>query len=206
MIPGKLYSCPKVNFLIYPSIKKVSDVYSADPYAWSSTMGDDKAATRVSAYWSVELKCKIYYSKASETFMCVEVRDKFVYALFGEVQGWIVMEDWLEIESVGEKMPWIIENTAELEGKKFVRKAPGNYTMYVPHEDATVYRSRELAEKECAKHDEFFSVTTGGRITNEEYDEMENWKDIEIRPVATFVLHEIDFSFLRSEKYSKDTK
>ena len=99
-------------------------------------------------------------------------------------------------------MPWIIEDTAEPKGENFIRKAPGNHLMHVKHEHATVYRTLELAAKEAGDHEEWFMTASGERISEEEWWALKNQNDANYRQSTTLVLHEIDFFFLKSEKFS----
>jgi len=104
MRSGKLYKCSKHYLLVYPSKDKAT---SAAQEAWApetATSASTAVAAAVAAaevrvdYWSKELNCKVRYSEPGEVFMVLKQKNEFTHVLFGEKQGWIINQDWLEIE------------------------------------------------------------------------------------------------------------
>jgi len=103
MIPGKLYKCPKYFLLFYPSKDKAADslrVAVARAARMGATAVHEAAigpASSVADWWSRKLNCKVRYSEPNEVFLCLEHEDEFAHVLFGEKQGWIINQDWLNI-------------------------------------------------------------------------------------------------------------
>jgi hypothetical protein len=89
---GQLYKCSKYFLLIYPSKKAANR-------GWTSA-GASVGSTAGMAYWSKKLNCQVRFSEPNETFMLLKQEDMFLNVLFGEKQGWIINEDWLEIKHV----------------------------------------------------------------------------------------------------------
>jgi len=99
MTPGKLYSCTGYYLLIYPSKDKATTAEDGDVV--EATAGNRPGRTVWRAdFWSKRLNCTVRYSEPEEVFMCLEQKDKFAHVLFGEKQGWIINQDWLNIEKV----------------------------------------------------------------------------------------------------------
>lgn len=97
---GKLYKCSKCYLLIYPSIEKAAATAAAATgwSAWTTWLGGDRR--RAVAYWSKKANCKVRFSELEEVFMCLKQEGKYVHALFGEKQGWIINKKWLKIERI----------------------------------------------------------------------------------------------------------
>lgn len=89
----KLYKCPDYGLLVYPTREQAKSVVHI---GWSVAAAPDRSAAAVD-YWSQYLGCKVNYSKPNELFMCLKTQGQFAYVLFGEIQGWITTQDWLNI-------------------------------------------------------------------------------------------------------------
>jgi len=101
-------------------------------------------------------------------------------------------------------MPWIIEDTTSPAAEGFIRKVPGGRTIYVQLDDATVYRTHELAAKEAVKYNEWYMKTTGETVTEEFF--WNNQRKVHYRPSTSLILHKIDFSLIRSETFNKSNR
>jgi hypothetical protein len=104
---GKLYKCSKYCLLIFPSKNKARAASTTKAGVQCTTAETAMEASSWGYYWSEQLNCRIYYSDPKEIFMFLKQEKEFLNVLFGDIQGWVVNETWLEIsyaykQSVGE--------------------------------------------------------------------------------------------------------
>jgi len=90
---GKLYKCSDHYILIYPTRENAMVAEQATAaVAWAA------------GYWSKKLGCSVRCSEPNEIFIFIKEEiieeHKYLNVLFGDKQGWIIYEDWMEIERV----------------------------------------------------------------------------------------------------------
>ncbi len=99
--PGKLYKCSEHFLMIYPSKEKAA--LAGGTRARSASVVDVDGplwAAEWANYWSNILYCKVQVSQSNEIFMFLEKDGKYLHVLFGEVQGWIIYENWVKIKEI----------------------------------------------------------------------------------------------------------
>jgi hypothetical protein len=118
MKSGKLYKCPKHFLLVYPSKKIAARAQATAETLWDPSPEDKKIPAagilspftnsptpeqhveEVAKSWSGKLECQIFHENPGEVFMCLKQCNQFVCVLFGKKQGWIIAENWLNIERI----------------------------------------------------------------------------------------------------------
>jgi len=113
---GKLYKCSEYFLIIYPTRENAMSamasltrilpasraVFCSALAAWCAPARARRAAAQAASYWSKELNCTVRYSEPDEIFIFLKEEiieeQKYINVLFGDKQGWIIYEDWMEIE------------------------------------------------------------------------------------------------------------
>lgn len=94
-------------------------------------------------------------------------------------------------------MPWIVENTAKEVGERFLRKLPAGRLKFVGLDEATVFRTKKLAEKEASKVTEYYRVETGEVVSFDEW--WNSHEKCKSRISTTLLLHEVEIKIVQSE-------
>ena len=97
---GKLYSCSGYYLMLYPDKETAEDVASrasaVEPVAAiHPAEADDKAA-----YWTRVHGKPVSYCEHETPLLVLSVNEKSVEVLAGDMKGWIIYRDWLELEEI----------------------------------------------------------------------------------------------------------
>ncbi len=106
--PGKLYRCPKLYLIIYPSEETATRLGAALWATWRDANAARARADALTKIFGPQAGHQVCFSEPGEIFMLLEVKNKiYLNVLFGEKQeagrpgptlGWIIYERWLNIK------------------------------------------------------------------------------------------------------------
>jgi len=90
---GKLYSCSEYFLLLYPDKDTAAAKLGA---AAAAPIG----AAAPAAYWTRELGKPVSYCNPQTPLLVLSVKEKYIEVLAGDKVGWIINEDWLNIQEI----------------------------------------------------------------------------------------------------------
>ena len=87
---GKLYRCAVCFLLLYPDKETAGQCIDAVRLP----------AAAAAAYWTREFEKPVSYCNPLTPLLVLSVNEKYVEVLAGDKVGWIINEDWLNIQEI----------------------------------------------------------------------------------------------------------
>jgi len=88
---GKLYSCSKYFLLLYPDTDIASLAFES---------GKISEPFYAASYWSKQSGKSASYCNPETPFLVLTVEEKYIDVLAGDRKGWIIYQDWLNIQEI----------------------------------------------------------------------------------------------------------
>jgi hypothetical protein len=90
---GKLYSCSEYFIMLYPDKETARTSFGA-------AERDLRYADADAAYWTRELGKPVSYCNPQTPLLVLSVKEKYIEVLVEDKVGWIINEDWLNIQEI----------------------------------------------------------------------------------------------------------
>jgi len=98
---GKIYTCKQYSLLLYPD-QEAADAVEATGHLviLTAELAAALPAT-AAAYLSKQIGKPVSYCDPETPLLVLNIENDHVEVLAGDKRGWIINQDWLEIEEIG---------------------------------------------------------------------------------------------------------